>query len=218
MPEQIVWLVDENKSELKLSGKRIKKILPKGAILETIHPPLRAMSEYIPIIEDIRTICIILDQKLKNTGYANYTGIELALYLREQNPIIPIFILTNYPDDITANGWGVEDVLQKDDFYSQVEDETGSHILRERLSRRIAAYTNVINQTETRFSELLLKSIENDLSDDEREEFEALGFFRTKPTMTRELEQLAELEKIVDQHKRFLDEFREAKIDSESKE
>jgi hypothetical protein len=208
MSEKTVWLVDENQIELKLSQSRLKKMLPEGTVLETIFPPHRTIEEYIPIIESDKTACIILDQKLKDTGYANYTGIELALFLRKLNPLIPIFILTNFPGDITENGWSVEDVFEKDDFYEKIRNEDQCHILRERLSRRIATYMKILAQAETRFAELLIKSLEGDLSSVEREEIDALNVFRTQPTMTRELMQLEELEKVVSKHKQFLQDFR----------
>lgn len=96
MNKRILWLIDENKRQSRTSVNQLRMILPNSITVEPIFPPYRQKADYLPVLDDPETVCFVIDQKLKDTGIATYTGIELAQYLRSINHKIPIYILTNY--------------------------------------------------------------------------------------------------------------------------
>lgn len=207
MDEKIIYFVDENNSQAKLYKGRIARILPnEGIRVDLIYPPYRSKEEYLPLLEDTRTACFILDQKLKDTGIATYTGIELAKYLRSVDTKVPIYILTNVTGDseYSGNEWSVEDIIPKDLLTDQAraaEVET----LRARMLRRINIYSDILGEREQRFRILLQNSLVNDISDAEIEELNQLQLSRTAVVVAREQQQLHEMEEMVRKHKEVLE-------------
>ena len=143
-----------------------------------------------------------IDEKLKETGVASYFGIELAQYIRGIDQKLPIYILTNYPNAVASSGlWSVEDIVDK----GNLDDSQESQILKARLIRRIDVYEDILLDRQKRFQELLRKSLKDELTRDEIAEFDELQLTRTSPILAEELENLAELEELVEEHKRILD-------------
>ena len=203
--QPIIWLVDENLDELRTYHKTLKKLMPTSVEVRDISAyPL--LDDYLPILEEPRTACIITDQKLKVTGIATYTGIELAKFLRKINSKIPIYILTNFPDDEEFIGgeWSVEDIIKK----SELNDEDERLILVARIQRHINVYEDIRGEREERFNYLLNKSLNSDLDNSELQELEALGLQRTAPNLTRELTQIKQMGEVVRAHEELMEQLK----------
>lgn len=200
--KRIIWLVDENKSELRTYTALLEKVLPESLeVVPVMAKPLR--EEYLDILENLATVAVILDQKLKDTGIARYSGTELARYLRGINSKLPIYILTNYANDteeFVGSEWSVEDILAKEDF----QDEDRTTIVIARLLRRIDVYQDVLLSREERFRALLAKSMQNELNKDEIEELEELHFIRSGPLLAGELTRIKELQQIIDANEELI--------------
>lgn len=211
MDKRIIWIIDENKSQLKTSVNLFKAIMPNSVEIRGIFP-YRKKEEYVSsILDDHNTACIIIDQKLKDTGIATYTGIELAQYLRGINKKLPIYILTNYvdeKDEFIGGEWSVEDIIDKD----ILDDDERLEIMQARILRGIDVYEDLLNERAKRFESLLRKTLTDGLTDTEQSEFENLQLERTVVTLVSELSQLAELEEIVSQHRKFLNDFKGSSI------
>jgi CheY-like chemotaxis protein len=208
MVQQIVWLIDENKQQLTTYRNILRRLLPKSVQVKAIEPLPKKEDYILAVLENPLTACIIVDQKLKDTGIANYYGIELAKYLRGVNTKIPIYILTNYVNEqeqFVGAEWSVEDIISKRDM----SDDEKLKILKARILRRINVYEDLLEEREHRFHDLLRKSLTDELSEEERFELQNLQFERTSVTLASELHQLDELERVVDKYKDIFKKFSE---------
>jgi hypothetical protein len=205
MSNKIIWLIDENQDELRTYQEELSAVLQNDLTVKPIIP-YKSMEDYIePILNDKSTVTIIIDQRLKETGEVNYTGIELAEYLRAINQKMPIYILTNHPDDDFADKeTNVEYILIKGDF----KNESTSKMMAARILRRINIYTDIFTVRGKKFNELLKKSLSQDLSEDEYKELEQLNYLRLSSTLTSELAQVRELEKIISENTKLLDQLK----------
>ncbi len=70
MMEKIIWLIDENENESRTYARRLRRLMPDTIKIERIFPPFRKKEEYITILDDPNTACIVVDQKLKGSGEA----------------------------------------------------------------------------------------------------------------------------------------------------
>lgn len=203
--QPIIWMIDENKDELRTHSRILKRILPQT--IEVI--PVEAYphkDDYLRLLEDSRTVCIITDERLKVTGIATYTGIELAQFLRGINPKIPLYILTNFPsdDEFIGSEWSVEDIVQKSDLI----DKEKQKILAARILRRIDVYEDILGEREARFNSLLKKSMHGELEDSELIVLDELKLQRTSASLAKELIQIRQMEQIVQAHEALMNRFK----------
>lgn len=204
MMKKIIWLIDENENELRTYTRKLKRMMPDSVQINPVYPPYRKKEEYVSVLDDPNTACIVIDQRLKDTGVATYTGIELAQYLRGINKKVPIYILTNFAhaDDEFASGkWSVEDIIAKD----ELNDEEQSRIIKARVLRHIDVYEDILNERAKRFNELLRKSLSDSLDEAELKELEELQFERTAATLANELAEQQGLDQIIKTNKELID-------------
>lgn len=198
----IVWLIDENEYELQTHQIVISRML-KGQVEVRQLQPTANLGDYMGLIQNSLTACVIIDQRLKEAGIAKYNGIDLALFLRGINPKLPIFILTNFADaeDEFAGGeWSVEDIIAKDSLTHA--DRRG--VMAARILRRINVYGDILGQRETRFRELLKKSLESDLDTEEQAQLDELLFQRSAGILTEELKQIGRLQEVIEAHQALM--------------
>ncbi len=209
MDKCIIWLIDENENELKTYHRDLKKLMSDSVQIEAITPFPHKEDYISAVLENKSTATIIIDQKLKDTGIADYLGIELAKFLRKINNKLPIYILTNYAkndEEFVGSKWSVEDIIDKSLF----KNDEDLAILKARILRRINVYNDVLEERERRFNDLLRKSLEDELTADEVKEFSDLDFHRTSTTLANEIPQLQELEKIIEEHRKLMEKFKQA--------
>ena len=199
MNKYIIWLIDDIERESTTYSNGLKTDMPQGFQIETICPPYRRIENYSTLLENPDTACIIIDQKLTETGDATYTGIELAQYLRSINQKVPIYILTSYADeeDFTGGEWSVEHIIPKDSFNART--------VIARILRHINVYEDILDGRAKRFNELLKKSLDDSLDEVELEELAELQFEQTAPTLAQEVEELQKLEQIVKTNEKLID-------------
>ena len=188
MSKHIIWLIDDMERHSTTYSNGLKLDMPQGFQIETICPPYRRIENYSALLENPDTACIIIDQRLTETGYATYTGIELAQYLRSINQKVPIYILTRYVDeeDFTGGEWSVEHIIPKDSFNART--------VIARILRHTNVYEDILDGRAKRFNELLKKTLDDSLDEAELEELAELQFERFAPTLAKEVEELQELE------------------------
>jgi hypothetical protein len=203
MGQKTIWLIDENEREIKTSYRALTKMLPESIKVETIFPPYKSMVDYHDLLLNPDTVSIIIDQRLKETGFANYTGIELANYLRSIDTKLPIYILTNFSEDFekyTGRGGSVEDVLDKGDFrYENLKIEIAARIVR-----RIDVFDDILGEREKRFNELLAKSLDQELRDEEAIELKKLQEARVSAILADEMGHVEELTQALEKYKNFI--------------
>ena len=200
MNKYIIWLIDDIERESTTYSNGLKTEIPQGFQIETICPPYCRIENYSTLLENPDTACIIIDQKLTETGHATYTGIELAQYLRSINHKVPIYILTSYAEEkkeFTDGAWSVEHIIPKDDF----EPRT----VIARILRHTDVYEDILDGRAKRFKELLKKSLDDSLDEAELEELAELQFGRFGPTLAKEVEELQKLEQIAKDTEKLID-------------
>jgi len=204
MNKKKIWLIDENKLEIRASQKMLSRILSGSVDIVAIFPPFSTLQEYHALLKDPDTASIIIDQRLKDTGIANYTGIELANYLRSIDTKIPLYILTNFAEDFEKNsgrGWSVEDIIDKGRL--SVDDDTKMETAA-RILRRINVFDDILDDREKRFHDLLVKSLSQSLNVDELNELERLQENRASSILADEINQLGEIEQALQKQKDIL--------------
>jgi len=201
MNDKVIWFIDENETELRIYQRELAKRLGGNVKVEAIAP-YGKMQDYVKkALSEEETVAIIIDQRLKNTGKAHYTGLELAEYLRGINPKLPIYILTNYSKDISlAEGLNVEYILDKSDF----NDDAKANTVIARILRHIDIYTDILSKRSQRFKKLLEKSLNHKLNKAEYSELQELQYIRLSSTSASELEQAQKLEQTISANKRLL--------------
>ena len=199
MSKHIIWLIDDMERHSTTYSNGLKLDMPQGFQIETICPPYRRIENYSALLENPDTACIIIDQRLAETGYATYTGIELAQYLRSINQKVPIYILTRYVDeeDFTGGEWSVEHIIPKDSFNART--------VIARILRHTNVYEDILDGRAKRFNELLKKTLDDSLDEAELEELAELQFERFAPTLAKEVEELQKLKQIARTNEKLID-------------
>jgi hypothetical protein len=207
MNKPIVWYVDEDETQSKTYVNELRMLLPQSIEVMSIYPPLRQKEDYLSILENPETACLVLDQRLKDAGTANYSGIGLAHYLRGVNQKIPIYILTNFARDdsekaeFSSKGWSVEQIIDK----GKLNNEEYAQQIAARILRHINVYGDILDQREARFRDLLQRSVKETLSEDEKQELSDLQFERFQVTLANESSEQQGLEKLIEVNEQLLD-------------
>lgn len=198
--EKIIWFIDNEENQLRTYSRHLERALETwlGEDRQVVVRELKAFphkEQYLKILEDPRTVSFLIDQVLKDKGGVDHTGIELAQYLRQIDDIMPIYILTNYPqgDEYAEGEWSVEYIINKRDIG---DSEEKRKVVISRLVRRIRGFNNIRSEREARFRELLRKSLNDELTTSENHELEELEFSRSAATLATEQAEMARPEPV----------------------
>lgn len=152
-----------------------------------------SLEEMMQILDSLPDkVTYFIDQKLKHSGVASYTGTELIEHIRVVDSKVPIYILTSFADEIEQYLGDIEFVIDKNYWDSDEEEEN----LKKRFLRHINTYKDIKSEQAKKFDELLEKSLFSTLSVDEIQEFNALNLDRSKTVVGERLisdESIAEL-------------------------
>lgn len=201
-PKKVLW-IDEEQMALDTYREFFERVF--GDEFEIIpEMPLEEIGDMVDRIQkEEYLVALILDQRLKSAGTAKYTGIELADAVRRIYSKIPIYILTNYQDDIDEQDYfQVEYILEKDFMHN----DNYLNALSARVRRHANIYKDIISNREERFDELLRKSVAGTLVGDEIKEFTNLDFSRSKKVIAEEEPWAIKLKQELDEHQNLLKE------------
>lgn len=124
---------------------------------------------------------VILDQKLDELSGVPYTGLELAKYLRAFRPELPLYILTNFPDDSGQfeEAREVEDIIAKRDF----NQSPAKYVAR--ILRATSRYEEALSVKSKELGDLIDKRLADTLTNPEAERLAELRaeFERTSPVI-----------------------------------
>lgn len=185
--KRTIWVIDDNDRERRTYASLLEGFLPKPTDLQVI--PIEAfphIEDYLGMLRDPETACFIIDQRLKEAGLVDHTGIELATYLRSLDDKIPIFILTNFADvegEFADGEWNVDLVISKGVF----REPEKLRVIVARIVRHIDTLTSILGKREQRFRELVKKSAQEKLTEAELLELEDLGFLRASSVLAEEI-------------------------------
>jgi hypothetical protein len=143
-----------------------------------------SLNEMMKVLDNqANKVTYFIDENLKHSGRATYTGIELIKKIRIIDSKIPIYILTSTADVIDQYQGDIEFVIDKNDWDSQGEEGN----LAKRFLRHINTYQDIKSEQAQRFDELFEKSLFSSLSVEEIEEFDALNIGRSKTLVDEKL-------------------------------
>lgn len=208
MENSIIWLIDDNYNESETFKSVFEIDFPANIEFKIVKPLFAKKYDYVKLLEPEETACIIIDQKLKETGEVNYLGIEIAQFLRSINQKVPIYILTNFSTDsdaFTEGEWSVEAILDKSDL-AKVGSEKSKTVIA-RILRRIINYSDYLANREKKFQELIRKSLIGEMSSEDKKELDEIQFERTAPILAEELPKLQELNNVLEEIKKFTSSF-----------
>ncbi|HGL6355879.1 TPA: hypothetical protein ACKFMB_000192 [Citrobacter amalonaticus] len=123
-------------------------------------------------------VAYILDEKLNVLGKANYLGQELAKAIRDLNPKVPIYIFTAFKDefDSTYGPAEIEYVIAKD----ELSNDDMQRSLSSKIRRHHNVFSDVLSERAKRLDELLIKFLDESISEEESEEMNQLNLLRSK--------------------------------------
>ncbi|MGB2963669.1 MAG: hypothetical protein WBB69_06750 [Anaerolineales bacterium] len=203
--KKIIWFFDDDERQVRTYQSQLNNGFKHSEEIEVIAEKAYPHKEdYLTILQNPLTVCIIVDQRLKEGGEVDHTGIELSSFLRAIDPKLPIYILTNFAyasSDYKGSEWAVEDIISKGDL----ADPEKLGILIARLLRRIDVYIGIIGEREKRFQRLFRKSLKEELSNEEIEELEQLNYLRTSINNLKEMPLLAHLEELLEKIQKLSD-------------
>ena len=73
--DKIVWFIDENHDQRVTYEEQLSRIFGKEGEVIAVEPKA-TMVEMKDIIDNPKTVSIVIDERLKETGIAQYLGIE----------------------------------------------------------------------------------------------------------------------------------------------
>lgn len=87
------------------------------------HAPLEHLDGYPSWVIEQQIVALVVDERLSEQAgpgrtHVTYAGHDVIQILRQANPLLPLFVLTQYPDDIglMEKRGAVEDVLSRRGF------------------------------------------------------------------------------------------------------
>jgi len=210
----IVKFIDDDSEDAQLYKEKLET---DGSLkVELVNPrEFPSISDYDKILFD-KTKAIIIDQRIAEYSGVPYDGLEIAEFLRSLNPVIPIFVLTNYEketEDIDL-GWSVEYIIPKSKF--RTKEQVLIHT--KRILRAIGRYEDALSDRTKIFKELIDKKVSGKISEKEekelnkiRSEFERIFSVRE----AKELDKIEKKEKELDALNRILKELKKLSKNSE---
>ena len=126
--KSIIKFVDDDAEDAKLYKQKLE--LYGDLLVELVDPTeFPAVSDYDRILFD-ETKALVIDQRIAEYSGVPYNGLDVAEFLRSLNPMISIFILTNYESETEdlSLGWSVEYIIPKTTF--RTKEQVEIHIKR----------------------------------------------------------------------------------------
>lgn len=149
-------------------------------------------------------VAYILDEKLNVLGKTNYLGQELAKAIRDLNPKVPIYIFTAFKDefDSTYGPAEIEYVIAKD----ELSNDEMQRSLSSKIRRHHNVFSDVLSVRAKRLDELLIKFLDESISQEETQELNQLNLLRAKSIELEESSIVPTLKEKVEETSQRLDE------------
>lgn len=194
MSRNTVYLIDENEQQRRTYVRSLTDLFSDCDLRIEGRGPLPSLGSYASLLANNEIAAFILDQKLEDGG-VDYSGTQLSSHLRGIVPKIPIVILTNYAEDLSlfAEGEGdVEYIISKRVMGDPSSRE--AQIFKSRFLRRLNVFSDILGSRESRYHELLVRSLNSPLSEQEQREMDTLEGERMAPVAAVERSRQREID------------------------
>ena len=143
-----VIIIEDNMTDADTYGRLLEMHGP----FEVENIDARDFAElhsYADLVSVGRADVIIVDQRLDERAGVGYGGIDIVEFLRSLGAQLPIYVLTQYRDDLGTRVMDVEDVINKGHFGDLPE------VYAKRILRAAGRYRDALDQRRQRFLELI---------------------------------------------------------------
>jgi len=181
MTEKIIFIDDEHGSRVLYKGT-LQDIYGEEYEVLSIEPS-PTIAEMIATLEKYEdTVSIVIDEKLKVGAQADYNGSQLVEAIRTYNSKLPLYILTGEISALTPPIGTVDYIIDKNRI--EIDDYKNQLIIL--MRRHINSFNEISLHRSDRFDYLLKKSVEEELTKAEIEEYEKLDFVRIREHLATE--------------------------------
>lgn len=177
MNEREIVFIDDTPAARDSYVQELEDVFGAEVTVSSLPPSATLDHMLDEILRHPKLASLVIDERLNDTGLADYTGIALAEVVRARYPKLPIYILTNYPDDIIDGGYNVEYIFDK----NELNDGDYKKIVSARVRRHLDVYDDIFSEREQRYAELLPRFLGKQLAEEEHSEFLQLEASRIKP-------------------------------------
>jgi len=200
--EDIVVYIDEDDDSRRVYGDLLRENLAGSVEVLPIEPE-KTVQKTLENLRNLsgRIVSIVIDERLYAKGTADFAGTQFVEAYRDFDDKLPIYILTNHPDDIDEWFSGVEYILSKSD----ISDEDLTPKIFSKIFRHINIYNEIVDERTSRFRELIGKSIDDSLSASDAEELAELRRWRVMGILTVEEPMASHLKEKLDRKTQLID-------------
>ncbi len=182
MKETIVYIDDEEDSRIIYKGI-LGDIFGEEYEVIAIEPS-GSIKEMMAVLENYQgVVSIIIDEKLQVAQATDYQGSDLVKAIRVVDSKMPLYILTSEVSLLEQPLGSVEFIIDKSNV--SIPDNTDQYASL--MRRHINSFNDIKTKRATRFDKLLLKSINQGLTELEQKEYEELDIIRVKPVLSSEV-------------------------------
>lgn len=169
-----IAIVDDNKEQRETNTIRLKLFLKQlNSSFEVIDVfPFEKYSDYYGFIDSEKVIALVIDEKLYNDSQTDkapveYNGSDLVTFIRERYKYIPVFTLTNYPEDQV-----LQDKINEYDYIFSKKKFTIKQV--EIIQRACQRYLEENQKELSLFDDLTKKIASGKAEEDDNEKLKAL--------------------------------------------
>jgi hypothetical protein len=177
---KVVKLIEDSHEDANL----YRQLLEAAGEIRIEYVPARpGVADYADLAADPETGAVVIDERLGVYAGVDYGGLQVADFLRTLRPELPIYILTNYANEIADDqGESVEFIIDKKAVRSAAK------VYAVRILRAMQRYEVALTEQQRRLKELIDRKLAGELSAEEGTELQQLRAAIERPFATAELE------------------------------
>ncbi|HID62407.1 MAG TPA: hypothetical protein EYP49_06655 [Anaerolineae bacterium] len=177
---KVVKLIEDDHQDADL----YQQLLEAAGKIKIEYVPARpSVADYADLATDPETGAVMIDERLGEFAGVDYTGLEVADFLRTLRPELPIYILTNYANEIADDqGESVEFIIDKKTV------RKAAKVYVARILRAMQQYEVALTEQQRRFKELIDRKLAGELSEEEKTELQQLRAAIERPFAPAEIE------------------------------
>ncbi len=178
---KVVKLIEDSYEDADL----YRQLLEAAGEIKIEYVPARpGVADYADLAADPETGAVVIDERLGVYAGVDYTGLQVADFLRTLRPELPIYILTNYANEIADDqGESVEFIIDKKTV------RNAARVYAVRILRAMQQYEAALTKQQRRLKELIDRKLAGELSKEEEVELQQLRAAIERPFAPAEIEQ-----------------------------
>lgn len=178
---KVVKLIEDSHDDADL----YQQLLEAAGEVKIEYVPARpSVVDYADLAADPETGAVMIDERLGEFAGVDYAGLQVADFLRTLRPELPIYILTNYANEIADDqGESVEFIIDK----KAVRKAAKVYVAR--ILRAMQQYEAALTEQQRRLKELIDRKLAGELSEQGETELQQLRAAIERPFAPAEIEQ-----------------------------